>query len=175
MKTHRTVHPNSWTNGSPSAATTVFLELDGDALEQGDTRILWRPTWYHEFVQHHEFHDVDRLESGETAIIDVGNDRAFTVAQNGSIPWSWNGTRRFGEGSRFDQQYGSPEREGPESDWTHTNDIDQLPNRNFQLSVRNSDAIVEVNPETNLTADVIGRPGNHSFLSEQHIPYRLME
>ena len=61
------------------------LELDGDALEENNTRIMWRHTWYDEFVQHHEVHDVDRLESGETAIIDMGNDRAFTVAQNGSI------------------------------------------------------------------------------------------
>jgi len=151
------------------------LELDGDALEQNKTRIVWRHTWYDEFVQHHEVHDVDRLESGETAIIDMGNDRAFTVAQNGSITWNWNGTRRLGEGSRFDQQYGSPDRQGPESDWTHMNDIDQLPNGNFQLSIRNFDVIVEVNPETNRIVDVIGRPGNHSFLYEQHNPYRLTE
>lgn len=55
------------------------------------------------------------------------------------------------------------------------NDIDQLPNGNFQLSIRNFDVIVEVNPETNRIVDVIGRPGNHSFLYEQHNPYRLTE
>jgi hypothetical protein len=130
------------------------LELDGDTLEKNKTRIVWRHTWYDEFVQHHEVHDVDRPDSGETVIVDMENDRAFTVAQNGSITWSWNETRRLGEGSRFDQQYGSPERRGPESDWTHMNDIDQLPNGNVQLSIRNFDVIVEVNPETNRIVDV---------------------
>jgi len=167
--------PEHLTQREDECVHNRVLELDGDALEQNETRIVWRHTWYDEFVQHHEVHDVDRLDSGETAIIDMGNNRAFTVAQNGSITWSWNGTRRLGEGSRFDQQYGSPERQGPESDWTHMNDIDQLPNGNFQLSIRNFDVIVEVNPETNRIVDVIGQPGNHSFLYEQHNPHRLTE
>jgi len=126
-------------------------------------------------MEYHGVHDVDRLASGETAVIDMGNDRAFTVARNGSVTWSWNGTRRLGAGSAFDEEYGSPPRSGPESDWTHMNDIDQLPNGNFQLSIRNFDVIVEVDPETNEIVDVIGEPGNHSFLYEQHNPYRLTE
>ncbi|WP_435182075.1 aryl-sulfate sulfotransferase [Halorussus sp. AFM4] len=152
------------------------LELDGEALQQNnETRVVWRYTWYDEFLQHHEVHDVDRLSTGETAIVDMGNNRAFTVARNGTITWQWNGSKYLGTGSAFDQQYGSPERQGPESDWTHMNDIDQLPNGNFQLSVRNFDVIVEVNPQTNEIADVIGEPGNHSFLYEQHNPHRLTE
>jgi hypothetical protein len=39
------------------------------------------------------------------------------------------------------------------------NDIDQLPNGNSQLSIRNFDVIVEVNPETNRIVDVIGQQG----------------
>lgn len=151
------------------------LELDGDALQQNETRIVWRYTWYDAFVEHHEVHDVDRLPSGKTAVADMGNNRAFTVARNGTITWQWNGSDHLGAGSDFDQQYGSPEREGPESDWTHLNDIDQLPNGNFQLSIRNFDVIVEVNPATNAIVDVIGEPGNHSFLYEQHNPHQLTE
>jgi len=105
----------------------------------------------------------------------MGNDRAFTVARNGSITWSWNGSEHLGTGSEFDRQYGSPGRSGPESDWTRMNDIDRLPNWKFQLSIRDFDVVIEVDPETDGTVDVIGRPGDHEFLYERHNPNRLTD
>ncbi|NHN46815.1 hypothetical protein G9464_04285 [Halostella sp. JP-L12] len=151
------------------------IEIDGDTLDDGEKEVVWNHSWYDEFVSHHEVHDADRLESGETAIIDMGEDRAFTVARNGTITWQWNATEHLGEGSEFREEYGGPEREGPESDWTHMNDIDRLDDGNFQLSIRNFDAVIEVDPETNEVVGVVGEPGDHETLYEQHNPRRLEE
>jgi outer membrane protein assembly factor BamB len=135
--------------------------------------IIWQYGWYDAFIGHHEIHDADRLPNGQTAIIDMGNNRAFTVNRAGEITWSWNASKHLDPGSDFRQQYGGPERTGPESDWTHMNDIDRLPNGNFQLSIRNFNVVLEVDPQTNKIVEVIGRPGNTSILKHQHNPQRL--
>jgi outer membrane protein assembly factor BamB len=135
--------------------------------------IIWQYGWYDAFIGHHEVHDADRLSNGQTAIVDMGNNRAFTVNHAGEITWSWNASEHLGPGSDFRQQYGGPERTGPESDWTHMNDIDRLPNGNFQLSIRNFDVVIEVDPQTNEIVTVIGRPGNTTILNRQHNPQRL--
>ncbi|MFW5938276.1 MAG: aryl-sulfate sulfotransferase, partial [Halanaeroarchaeum sp.] len=150
------------------------VEVDVETNE-----IVWNYSWYDAFIYNHEVHDADRLENGNTAIIDMGNDRAFTVDRNGEILWEWYAEDHLTPGTDFYEEYGGPEREGPESDWTHMNDIDQLENGNFQLSIRNFDVLIEVDPETNEIVDVIGepreRPDNDPILHEQHNPHRLEE
>jgi outer membrane protein assembly factor BamB len=148
------------------------VELDPETKE-----VVWEYDWYDEFIVHHEVHDADRLENGETAIIDMGNNRAFTVAENGTITWQWNASDHLTEGTPFHDEYGGDPRGGPESDWTHMNDIDRLENGNFQLSIRNFDVLVEVDPATNDIVDVVGEPrgvdGNDPIFHEQHNPHRL--
>ncbi|WP_255681831.1 hypothetical protein [Natrinema sp. SYSU A 869] len=53
------------------------------------------------------------------------------------------------------------------------NDIDQLENGNFQMSIRNFDVIIEVDPGTDEIVDVVGEPGNHDVLDKQHNPHRI--
>lgn len=145
-----------------------------------DTRnVVWEHSWYDAFIDWHEVHDADRLPSGETAIADMGNNRAFTVAKNGTITWEWHAQRHIGRGSDFFERY-VPEgqraeftQHGPEDDWTHMNDIDRLANGNFTLSIRNFDVVLEVDPETNEIVDVVGRPGEHATMNEQHNPNAL--
>jgi hypothetical protein len=135
--------------------------------------IIWQYGWYDAGIWHHEVHDADRLPNGQTAIIDMGNNRAFTVTRAGEITWSWNASKHLGQGSPFRERYGGPKRTGPEADWTHMNDIDRLPNGNFQLSIRNFNVVLEVDPQTNKIVDVIGRPGNTTIMNHQHNPDRL--
>ncbi|MFC7227844.1 aryl-sulfate sulfotransferase [Salinirubellus salinus] len=148
-------------------------------LDYPNENVVWEYDWYDVFPNHHEVHDADRLENGETAIIDMGNNRAFTVNEAGDITWQWNATEHISEGTPFFEEYvpeGSAEefrQGGPESDWTHMNDIDRLENGNFQLSIRNFDVLLEVDPETNDIVDVVGRPTAHSVMNEQHNPMRL--
>jgi hypothetical protein len=111
----------------------------------------------------------------------MGNHRAFTVNRAGEITWEWRAEEHIGPGTEFWEEYVPEdasdefEKGGPESDWTHLNDIARLPNGNFQLSIRNFDVVIEVDPTTNEIVDVIGRPGDHEFLYEQHNPNRLTD
>lgn len=141
--------------------------------------VVWEYAWFDAFIHWHEVHDADRLPNGETAIADMGNSRAFTVNRQGEITWQWNASDHISEGTEFWAEY-VPEDEadefrrgGPESDWTHMNDIDRLENGNFQLSVRNFDVVLEVDPDTNEIVSVVGRPGAHQVMNEQHNPNRL--
>jgi outer membrane protein assembly factor BamB len=153
------------------------VEVNPDTNE-----VVWEHSWYDAFPTHHEVHDADRLDNGETVIIDMGNDRTFTVDQAGEITWQWNATEHLSEGTPFWEEYVAPlpesereefRRSGPESDWTHMNDVDRLQNGNFQMSIRNFDITIEVDRETGEIVDVIGAPTRHEVMNEQHNPNRL--
>ncbi|MFC7082259.1 aryl-sulfate sulfotransferase [Halorussus caseinilyticus] len=144
------------------------VELDYETKE-----VVWEYSWYDEYITHHEVHDVDRLENGNTAIVDMGNDRAFVVNESGAITWEWQAENHLAQGTEFHEKYGGPADPGGETDWTHMNDIDKLENGNFQLSVRNFDVVIEVDRETKDIVNVVGEPGNHEVLDHQHNPYRL--
>jgi outer membrane protein assembly factor BamB len=140
---------------------------------------VWAYTWYDVFVTYHEVHDADRLPNGETVIIDMGKDRTFTVDQQGNVTWEWSAVEHLDEGTEFWDEYveGTSREDhaytGPAQDWTHMNDVDRLENGNFLMSIRNFDVLVEVDPETDEVVDVIGRPGDHSVMYEQHDPNYL--
>ncbi|TSD16099.1 hypothetical protein DP107_02690 [Haloglomus irregulare] len=144
--------------------------------------VVWEHSWYDAYPTHHEVHDADRLDTGETAIIDMGNDRTFTVDQSGEVTWQWNATEHLTEGTPFWEEYVAPlpederaefRRSGPESDWTHMNDVDRLENGNFQMSIRNFDTTIEVDRETGEIVDAVGAPTRHEVMEEQHNPNRL--
>jgi len=148
-------------------------------LDYPNTTVVWSYEWWDVYPEHHEVHDADRLATGETAIVDMGNNRAFTVDREGRITWQWNATEHLSEGTPFFEEYvpdGSAEefrKGGPETDWTHMNDVDRLESGNYQLSIRNFDVVIEVDPETNEIVDVIGAPTRHRTMNEQHNPMRI--
>jgi outer membrane protein assembly factor BamB len=153
------------------------VEVNPDTNE-----VVWEHSWYDAFPTHHEVHDADRLPSGETVIIDMGNDRTFTVDRSGEVTWQWNATEHLTPGTPFWEEHVAPlpesereefRRSGPESDWTHMNDVDLLENGNFQMSIRNFDTTIEVDRETGDIVDVIGAPTRHEVMNEQHNPNRL--
>ncbi|WP_135853638.1 aryl-sulfate sulfotransferase [Halorussus salinus] len=144
------------------------LELDYETKN-----VVWNYSWHDEYITHHEVHDVDRLENGNTAIVDMGNDRALVVNQSGGIVWEWQAENYLAEGTEFHDEYGGPDDPGGERDWTHMNDIDKLDNGNFQLSVRNFDVVIEVDPETKNITNVVGEPDQTEILDHQHNPHKL--
>ncbi|MEF8915179.1 arylsulfotransferase family protein [Natronomonas sp.] len=154
----------------------VVEEIDPETNER-----VWAYTWYDVFVTYHEVHDADRLPNGETVIIDMGKDRTFTVNQEGEVTWEWSAVEHLDEGTEFwEEHVEGTSREshnytGPAQDWTHMNDVDRLENGNFLMSIRNFDVLVEVDPETNEVVEVIGEPGDHSTMYEQHDPNYLDE
>jgi outer membrane protein assembly factor BamB len=148
--------------------TNRVVEID---KASGD--VVWEYSWQDEFLHYHEVHDVERLASGETAIADMGNDRAFTVDREGNITWEWHAENHLTPGTPFYEEYGGPVSHGPHDDWTHMNDIDVLADGNVQLSIRNFDVVIEVDPETNDIVEVVGAPGNHTVFEKQHNPHRI--
>lgn len=148
-------------------------------LDPATDTIEWEYAWYDAFTHWHEVHDADRLPSGETIIADMGNDRAFAVNQSGDITWEWVADDHIGPGTEFweihvpDSRQDALRKGGPRDDWTHINDIDALPNGNMQVSVRNFDVILEIDPSTNTIVQVIGTPGDYEFMFEQHDPNRI--
>ncbi|SEV98851.1 aryl-sulfate sulfotransferase [Natrinema salifodinae] len=142
-------------------------------IDKNSTEVVWEYDWYDEFIANHEVHDVERLENGETAIADMGNDRAFTIDRDGETTWEWHAEDHLTPGTPFHEEYGGPEKEGEHDDWTHMNDIDRLENGNFQISIRNFDVIIEVDPETDEIVDTVGEPGNDSMMDHQHNPHRI--
>jgi outer membrane protein assembly factor BamB len=150
------------------------VEVDRESGE-----VVWEYSWYDAFIHWHEVHDADRLPNGETAIIDMGNDRAFTVNEDKEVTWQWNATEHIANGTDFWEEYVPADEEdefrsnGPEDDWTHMNDIDRLDNGHFTLSIRNFDVVLEVDPETNEIVNVVGAPGDHSVMDQQHNPDQL--
>ncbi|WP_435359587.1 aryl-sulfate sulfotransferase [Haloarchaeobius sp. DFWS5] len=159
--------PDEFDDGGQCVHNRV-VELDYETNDE-----VWNYSWYDVFVHNHEVHDADRLPNGETAIVDMGNNRAFTVDQSGEITWEWHAREHLGEGTKFDEEYDSPDYTGPEADWTHMNDIDPVGDGNFQLSIRNFDVVIEVNRSTKEVVSVVGKPGSHDILHEQHNPMRL--
>ena len=164
--------PERWTDTSRDHCIhNRVQEVDPDTNE-----VVWEYTWYDRFMSYHEVHDADRLENGETVIIDMARHRTFTVDRNGTVTWEWSATEHLDEGSEFWAEHveGTPREDhaytGPEQDWTHMNDVDRLENGNFLMSIRNFDVVVEVDPDTDDVVAVYGEPGDHSFMHEQHDP-----
>ncbi len=149
------------------------VELDYDTKD-----VVWSYRWYDAFIGHHEVHDADRLPNGETAIIDMGNDRAFVVNERKDVVWNWSAREHIGPGSDFWETYGGPSEPRPESDWTHMNDIDQLADGDFSLSIRNFDVVLEVDRSTKEIERVVGEvresgtdvEGREPILDDQHNP-----
>ena len=78
--------PERWANTSQDHCIhNRVREVDPDTNE-----VVWEYTWYDRFMSYHEVHDADRLENGETVIIDMARHRTFTVDRNRTITWEWS-------------------------------------------------------------------------------------
>ncbi|MFQ3320114.1 MAG: hypothetical protein ACI80F_002190, partial [Natronomonas sp.] len=169
--------PEKWQNtpeGSDHCIKNNVVEIDRDTKE-----VVWSYSWYDRFMSYHEVHDADRLENGQTVIIDMGQHRTFMVNESGAVTWEWSAIENLDKGSEFWKNHvngtsrESHTYEGPNQDWTHMNDVDELENGNLLMSIRNFDVLIEVDPETDDIVRVIGEPGNRGLMYEQHDPNYL--
>lgn len=80
-----------------------------------------------------ETHDVERLSSGEFLVSDMEHERIYTVARNGTVTWQW-------KASSFYEAPPDPTK----TDWLHINDVDNLGNDSYLVSVRNAHQAVIV-------------------------------
>jgi hypothetical protein len=111
-------------------------------------------------------HDIDYLGDGEYVTVDKGDERNRVVVYNrsrGEIVWEW----RFDEHvDRFPRDGGGPYGE----DWTHVNDVDEIADGVFMVSVRNFDQVIAIDRETKAIRWSLGSDDDHDVLFEQHNP-----
>ncbi|WP_128477413.1 hypothetical protein [Halorussus pelagicus] len=148
-------------------------------LNQTNNEVVWEYAWFDAELHEHELHDSDHYTvAGEDrwVMVDMGNDRVFAVNRDKEIQWQWNAT----------DTYDRPDRMGPESDWTHMNDVDRLRPGVFQVSLRNFDTVVELHVENGsgpidrgVSVEPVVGPnqfdGNSDMLYEQHNPDRIAD
>ncbi|MCT9095417.1 aryl-sulfate sulfotransferase [Haloarchaeobius sp. HME9146] len=141
-------------------------------VDRDTTDVVWEYAWYDVEKHEHELHDADRyVVDGEPryVLVDMGNDRVFAVDESGEKLWQWNAT----------DTYDRPDDMGPESDWTHMNDVDRIEPGVFQVSLRNFDTVVELHVADDGSVRVEPVIGPNQFagaagpLYEQHNPDRL--
>lgn len=111
-------------------------------------------------------HDIDALGDGEYVTVDKGDERNRVLVYNrtrGSIVWEW----RFDEHpDRFPQDGGGPYGD----DWTHVNDVDEIADGVFMVSVRNFDQVIAIDRETKEIRWTLGADDDYDVLFEQHNP-----
>ncbi|UPV72781.1 hypothetical protein M0R89_09485 [Halorussus limi] len=156
-------------------------------VEQSSNEVVWEYAWYDAELHEHELHDADHYtvrangsgadgRADRWVMVDMGNDRVFAVNRQQEVVWQWNAT----------DTYDRPDRMGPESDWTHMNDVDRLRPGVFQVSLRNFDTVVELRVENgtgpgerNVSVSPVVGPnqfaGKGGVLYEQHNPDRLAD
>jgi hypothetical protein len=148
-------------------------------LNKSTKDVVWEYSWHDAELHEHELHDADHYTKNGAdrwVLVDMGNDRVFAVNRQQEIVWQWNAT----------DTYDRPDRMGPESDWTHMNDVDRLRPGVFQVSLRNFDTVVELHVENgtgpgdrSVTVEPVVGPnqfaGKGDIIYEQHNPDRLAD
>ncbi|WP_274326068.1 aryl-sulfate sulfotransferase [Halosimplex aquaticum] len=120
-----------------------------------------------EFPEVLDSHDVDLINGDELLVNDMsqdGEDRVFVYnLTREEITWEYwfaNHSDRFPKDGGG--EYGG--------DWTHNNDVEQINNGTFMVSVRNFDQVVAINRSTKELEWQLGADGNYTTLNEQHNP-----
>jgi hypothetical protein len=113
-------------------------------------------------------HDADLLGEHEMAMVDKGEGHERLLVYNltsDRVAWEW----RFGNHPAAFPDSGG----GPPDDWTHVNDVEQVREDLFMLSVRNFDQVVFVNRTTDDIERTLGADDAYDVLKEQHNPDHL--
>ncbi|MFC7142052.1 aryl-sulfate sulfotransferase [Halosimplex aquaticum] len=112
-------------------------------------------------------HDVDLINGDELLVNDMsqdGEDRVFVYnLTREEVVWEYY----F---ANYSEHY--PESGGGEfgGDWTHNNDVEQIGDGTFMVSVRNFDKVVAIDRETKDVEWTLGADDNTTILHEQHNP-----
>lgn len=112
-----------------------------------------------------ETHDADLIGPNRLLVAGLERNRVYVVnTSTGIIEWQWNVRtalpRSSGNGGA-----------GWPTDWTHLNDVEQLPDGRYMVSLRNQDRVVFVDPAHGLDSSwTLGSEDDRDTLYEQHNP-----
>jgi len=107
-------------------------------------------------------HDVDRIGPHRLLVADIAYDRVYVRnATTGLIEWEWEAQ------ADYPLNGGGPYPE----DWTHVNDVENLPSGRVMVSLRNQDQVVFIDRKQGLIPNMtLGAEDDYSTLFEQHNP-----
>jgi len=112
-------------------------------------------------------HDVDRIGPDTLLVADIAYDRVFVLNETtGLIEWEWQAQSDYpiDEGGSFPD------------DWTHLNDVEELPSGEIMVSLRNQDQVVFLNRSNGLREEMtLGSQDDYDTLYEQHNPDYIPE
>ncbi|WP_160135781.1 aryl-sulfate sulfotransferase [Halococcus salsus] len=117
-------------------------------------------------------HDVDLIGDDELLVANMRatndsgtpNDRVFVYNRTQNrVVWEWVVRNHFPRGTDG----------GYSADWTHVNDVDEVGEGKYLVSLRNFDQAVVVDRSTKRVELRLGRDGAHATLDEQHNPDSL--
>ena len=128
------------------------IDLDTGAVSRLYTNVTDGGRW----------HDVDRLSPTEYAVADIARDSVQIVnVTTGETVWTWDARSAYPPSAGGD----------PNRDWTHMNDVEELPDGDLLASVRNMDQVVRIDREAGVVSNwTLGADDAHGILHEQHNP-----
>lgn len=134
-------------------------------LTTGETETLYSivaPALYSEKI-----HDIDRVGPERYVVGDIVYDRVYMLnTTTGMREWTWQAMTEFPRSGGGDWP----------NDWTHLNDVEELPDGRYMASLRNQDQVVFIDPETGLQENwTLGSEDDYSILYEQHNPDYIPE
>jgi hypothetical protein len=136
-------------------------------LDTGHTERVYER--YRKGTSENEWHDVDKIGNNRYLVAEMERESIFIVNTTSEIiTWQWDSQSYYNISTGGSQVFGTPA--WPE-DWTHLNDVEQLPDGRIMVSMRNHDQILFINRTTGVDESwTLGENDNTSILFEQHNP-----
>lgn len=133
----------------------ILVVIERANLDTGETERL-----VERYTTSGIWHDADRINDTHYVVSDIDTDRVFVVDIEADVTrWAWDA------GSDY-----PPESGGFVSDWTHTNDVEALPDGRVMVSLRNQDQVAFLDEDGLQPEWTLGSDDKHATLYEQHNP-----
>jgi hypothetical protein len=129
---------------------------------------------YRKGTSENEWHDVDRIGESRYLVAEMERESVFIVnTSTEMVTWRWDSQSHYNISTGGSQAFTTP---GWPEDWTHLNDVEQLPDGRIMVSMRNHDEILFINKTTGVNNSwTIGENDDTSILFEQHNPDYIPE
>lgn len=151
---------------APTASCTLnIIERKNLSTDETD-RIYSR---YTPDIHNSRWHDADRIDNDRYLIAGIGRSRVFIVNTSTElIEWQWEAQSTFPISSGDSYPRGEPH---VQSDWTHINDVELLPDGRIMVSVRNHNQIIFIDPGNGVDSEwTLGSESIPDIINRQHNP-----
>jgi len=123
--------------------------------------VTWDWSYSVQTLPNSEVHDAEPIGDGQVLVAGMEYERVFIVNRSGEIAWQWNAS----------EYYDAP-ADPTQEDWLHINDVDQIEDGRYLVSVRNEHQLLIVERGEGVV-DVINEDQDTDVLNSQHNPQWL--